>query len=59
MKDKCPNDVAGLELRCHAGYLWELTYGDSGPPGNRQNTGKRCPHCNPRTRNKLTDKKDD
>ena len=55
MKEKCKNDVAGLELRCHGGYLWELTHGEMGPPGNRQNTGRRCPECNPKKRILLDD----
>lgn len=47
MREKCENDREGLELRCHGGYLWELTYSEMGPPGQRANTGRRCPKCSP------------
>jgi hypothetical protein len=58
MKEKCINDKAGLEYRCHGGTLWELTHGEMGPPGNRQNTGRRCPLCNPRGRVNLNEEKE-
>jgi hypothetical protein len=45
MREKCVNDRAGVEYRCVGGYLWELCYGEV--PGNRQNTGRKCPACSP------------
>lgn len=52
-EEKCSLDRAGINLRCHGGYLWELTYNECAPPGQRQNTGERCPECKRRARVRL------
>lgn len=51
--EKCPNDKVGIPLRCHAGYLWELSHSEMGPPDQRQNTGQRCPLCNGKATNRV------
>ena len=42
---KCPNDTAGVQFRCHHGYLWELTLEDGKPAGQRRYTGRKCEIC--------------
>ena len=44
---KCPNDKKYGDQVCIGGWMWELTYSEMGPPDSRQNTGNRCPLCNP------------